>query len=366
MIRPSCPDRRARAVVVSLVAVVLAAWVSPGAGAAVASSPRVAVGVTLSSTFARSSMPSGVAAAGALECSPSVGRLAVVVTVANAEGAPPTSRCAVIPARSSGLDALRAAGFKLRIESGFLCAIDGLPVSGCATGSGFDGTYWRYFRAVPGGSWSYSNMGAGYPIDASGGCAMEGWVWSGANARTPPAISPSDVVCSNPPVPTSTAPTTTASTPSVATPSPEQTAPGVATGPGSGSNPSVQDQAHRGSTSGTGDRGGSPAKADPVPTVPTTSQTPDGDVPGDGGTQESSSVTEPDQSPTSNADRTVAVGSASGLSGDPGSQKVATSAGSDTDSFGPVVGTVIALSIAAAFAIAAFVVGRRRRASSES
>lgn len=173
---------------------------------------------------------------GPVECSAPAGRLAVAVVVTFGDGAEPQVRCANVANGASGFDALRAAGFTLRIESGFLCAIDAVPAVGCATGAGFDGTYWRYFRAQPGGSWLYATTGGGYPISAVGGCAVEGWSWSGAATVVPPAVQPKTISCSHSPATTS-APTTTAPAGPVVT-APAVTAPaGSAPPPASPSRP---------------------------------------------------------------------------------------------------------------------------------
>ena len=149
------------------------------------------------------------AMASAIQCTAPQGRLAVAVVVTFSDEASPTVRCANVRSGASGFDALRSAGFALRIESGFLCAIDGVPATGCASGSGFDGTYWRYFRAQPGGTWQYANTGGGYPIQTSSGCAVEGWTWSGASTITAPAYSPGLITCSHTTETTALPPTTT-------------------------------------------------------------------------------------------------------------------------------------------------------------
>ncbi|MCB1256099.1 MAG: hypothetical protein KDB26_03290 [Microthrixaceae bacterium] len=159
-------------------------------------------------------VPSGAAGAmaSAVHCTAPQGRLAVAVVVTFADGTSPTVRCTNIRSGGSGFDALRSAGFSLRIESGFLCAIDGMPATGCANGSGFDGTYWRYFRAQPGGTWQYANTGGGYAIQTSSGCAVEGWTWSGASTITAPTYSPGSITCSHTTTTTSPPPTTSSPT----------------------------------------------------------------------------------------------------------------------------------------------------------
>ncbi|MEI2699137.1 MAG: hypothetical protein V9E94_12665 [Microthrixaceae bacterium] len=155
---------------------------------------------------------------GAQGCGPApAGRVAAMVTIDRGTGSP-GSRCVVVSHGATGLDALRAAGHEVRLDGGFVCAIDGLPATGCANKPDAGNAYWRYWHApANGGAWSYSQVGAGgYRLPTR--CAVEGWVWSDSpSSDTPPRIAAPVVTCE--------APATTA---------PPATAPPVTAPPGTG------------------------------------------------------------------------------------------------------------------------------------
>lgn len=158
--------------------------------------------------------------AGAQSCGPAPqGRVAVSVVVDDG-AATPSARCVEVPERSTGYDVLVAAGHTLRIESGFLCAIDGVPATGCGNRPDFGGAYWRYFHAAPGGDWSYSSVGGGgYRMPAR--CAIEGWRFAtSSNEQVAPRIAPPSITCEAPPVtaPPATSPPATSPPASVAPP----------------------------------------------------------------------------------------------------------------------------------------------------
>ena len=141
----------------------------------------------------------GAGSAAAQGCGPApVGRVAVAVVVDDGTGI--SQRCVVVDDRTDGYAVLRAAGHQLRIEAGFLCGIDGYPATGCGNRPGFDGSYWRYFHATPGGSWTYSSVGGGgYRMPPR--CAIEGWRWTSTGSTdTPPRTPPPPVTCEAPPV----------------------------------------------------------------------------------------------------------------------------------------------------------------------
>lgn len=130
----------------------------------------------------------------------------------------PGSRCVVVADGATGLDVLRAAGHEVRLDGGFVCAIDGLPASGCGNNPDAGLAYWRYWHApATGGRWSYSQVGAGgYRLPAR--CAVEGWVWSDSpSSDTPPRMPAPTVTCE--------APVTSA--PPAGTPVPATTSPGT-------------------------------------------------------------------------------------------------------------------------------------------
>jgi hypothetical protein len=88
-------------------------------------------------------------------------------------------------APGSGLAALAAAGFSYSFvprQPGFVCQIAGLPdpCNGAPTSA-----YWAYWHGRPGGSWTYSNQGAGSYTPPPG--SVEGWAFG---AGQPPGIAP--------------------------------------------------------------------------------------------------------------------------------------------------------------------------------
>lgn len=138
-------------------------------------------------TLAAGALAAGAApAAQAASCEAGAG-VTVVVDFASLGGGVGT-RCAPGDP-SSGVQALIDAGYRperARLEAGyFLCRIDGKPASdpcGRAAGSS---AYWSYWHARPGGSWSFSNTGAGTFDPAPG--SVEGWAYG---AGKPPSVAP--------------------------------------------------------------------------------------------------------------------------------------------------------------------------------
>ena len=101
-------------------------------------------------------------------------------------------RCAPGPV-SSGLDAMSRAGVAYRTTlrfNGFVCRIAGQPASDpCQTASPAN-AYWSYWIAARGGSWCYSNFGAGSRTPPPG--SIEGWSFAlnRSGASTPPPRYP--------------------------------------------------------------------------------------------------------------------------------------------------------------------------------
>ncbi|KAA2250994.1 hypothetical protein F0L68_38460 [Solihabitans fulvus] len=106
----------------------------------------------------------------------------VVVDFASLGGGVRTGCAEGTPA--SGLDALRAAGFSYAFvprQPGFVCQINALP-NPCNRAPVT--AYWSYWHAQPGGSWAYSDTGAGGhvpPVGSVAGWAFGGGVAPGAN-----------------------------------------------------------------------------------------------------------------------------------------------------------------------------------------
>ena len=194
------------------------------------------------------SVPAFVAVAppvSAQSCGPAPSDRVAVAIVVDDGAATQSQRCVEVVRSATGYDVLIAAGHTLRIESGFLCAIDGVPATGCGNRPDFGGAYWRYFHAPPGGVWTYSTVGGGgYRMPAR--CAIEGWRFAtSATESVTPRIAPPSVTCEAPAVtsPPPTVPPATAAPPAASsggTPispgaAPAAGASGTGTGTGNGS-----------------------------------------------------------------------------------------------------------------------------------
>lgn len=177
------------------------------------------------------------------------------VTVVVRHGSSTTIGCAPGDP-TSGLDALRRAGFGYEFaarQPGFVCRINGFPTKAadaCQQASPAS-AYWAYYHARRGGSWSYSQEGAGEYDPAPG--SVEGWAF-GAGATpgaVPAAPVPPRPSASQTPRPTpkpSTTPRPPASTPH------RPGAPSPTSGPSAPGSPT----------------GGSPTTSGTRPTTPTT------------------------------------------------------------------------------------------------
>lgn len=91
---------------------------------------------------------------------------------------------------SSGLDALTKAGFRYEFvpqQPGAVCRIDGAPASGPCWQPPDS---WSYWYAERGGSWTFSNLGAGNRNPKPG--TVEGWVFGTKDkpGMAPPAAVP--------------------------------------------------------------------------------------------------------------------------------------------------------------------------------
>jgi hypothetical protein len=86
---------------------------------------------------------------------------------------------------TTGLAALTGAGFSYAFVPGypgFICTIDSEP-NPCNDAPAT--AYWSYWHAEPGGTWSYSTLGAGSYDPPQG--SVEGWAFGDGN---PPGITP--------------------------------------------------------------------------------------------------------------------------------------------------------------------------------
>lgn len=162
---------------------------------------------------------------------------------------------------SSGYQALTSAGFSITLATGngagALCSINKVPNHPCPSMPPAD-AYWAYFHAERGGSWKYSNVGAG-GYDPKPG-SVEGWHFRG-NAGDPPAVAP--------PAAPSTPKPTPAPSPK---PSPKPS-PGPNPGPNSGPKPGTQTSATSGAQPGaaspqpSGDGTAAPGTTSPTPSA---------------------------------------------------------------------------------------------------
>lgn len=165
-----------------------------------------------------SAAPAPLPASAADTC---VGGKQVWLLVVTDSGSQLASRCVGTP--SSGEAALSSVGFTHRSD-GIICTIAGYP-SVCKPASQFDGRYWSYWTATPGGSWTYSQMGAGNRTPPPG--SLEGWCYTKpASEPTQKATCISQLTSRiNPASVSSTAPTTTAPKPTqTSQPKPTRTA----------------------------------------------------------------------------------------------------------------------------------------------
>lgn len=317
--------------------------------------------------------------AGTITCTAAAGRVAVAIVVVPGDGAVPVTRCVDLPTTANGIDALRGAGFTARIERGFVCGIDGIPATGCATGAGFDGSYWRYFRGGSDGRWNYASVGAGTRLERHDGCAQEGWVWSSEQKISPPQVPVADLGCAHTPAETRPPTTTTSKVPPTTRPGTSgssSAAGGGAAGPG-GPGASTG-----GATRGSGGASGAGGTTRPdnvsterPSTEPGAGNNSPAESPADGGGAQQVDRSDPAADGVSGESGTeVSAGAplADGAADDEGSRPegrqgsgelAAVGAGPidrATDGAGSPVGVLVALVLVAVIGAGAVVVGRRR------
>lgn len=123
--------------------------------------------------MAGASVPGGAQAAPlpSSAVSDCVGQKKVWLLVVTDGGSTLANRCVGTP--GSGEAALASVGFTYAPSSSLICTIGGYP-SKCPTT--FNGQYWSYWYAKPGGSWIYSNLGAGNRTPPPG--SFEGWCYT--------------------------------------------------------------------------------------------------------------------------------------------------------------------------------------------
>jgi hypothetical protein len=121
------------------------------------------------------------------------GQLHVAVVVDFGDnGAGVSSVCVPASAHDNGATVLAARASMLGTPqprfnaSGLLCAIDGVPATGCGEPVGKKYAYWSYWHGD--GGWSYSDVGpAASRVDAS---VVEGWRWNSMGAGNPTDPAP--------------------------------------------------------------------------------------------------------------------------------------------------------------------------------
>lgn len=141
----------------------------------------------------------GPTRAEASSCSDAVpdGQVRVVVVVDPGAVGSASAACLVVPAGTTGAQALARRAAELGVSvprynsSGLLCAIDGHPASGCGDRNGGGYLYWAYFSGTS-GSWVYGNFNPFTRRLVDGD--IEGWRFvdgSGDGSEPPPRLAPS-------------------------------------------------------------------------------------------------------------------------------------------------------------------------------
>lgn len=261
-----------------------------------------------------------------------------------------------MPEGRTGMDTLRATGLQVRLDGGFVCAIDGYPETGCGTDSNFTGSYWRYWHAPPGGAWTYSRVGAGgFRLPAR--CGVQGWVWSSSPTENPAPSRPAPTLACD--LPPATTPTTARPTPTTAPPPQPGPGPGVAPAvpgpPSSGAGPGA---VPAGPGAGPGVAAGAPGAAtgaDLPAGQPSVGDTPEQTVPAEvlaeqGEPAEADEGTAPDAGDPATEPR----------DSDARADEVAAAATPDRRSGGSPLGVLLAVALVGALGAGAFVVQKRR------
>lgn len=279
---------------------------------------------------------------------------------------------------SSGFDALGQAGIGYQTVTafpGFICRIQGLPGDADCADTPPANAYWSYWTAERGGSWRYSQTGAGSRTPPAG--SVEGWSFSTnptSADSTPPRTAPPAPVAE----PTPTPEPTTAET--AAPPQPP------AGRPGSGSEGSGgQDTGDTGTngTAGSGDASGADDQgtATPRPTstadddatpvaqaptsrpsaTPAASRTPQpSEDPSDDPSVDPAAAPAPTPTATRTDDVDPFATAEPSATETPTTTPGNASIGVDPDDDGPPTGLLVGGGLATALASAALVVVRRR------
>ena len=188
--------------------------------------------VLLSVVFSVSVLVSFAGTASAASCSGPIsdGEIRVVLVVDSSDlGGSSSATCLVVPAGTTGSQLLARRGNELGIgsprygSSGLLCAIDGLPATGCGDRNSGGYGYWAYFFDG-GGNWTYGSNNPFSKRLTDG--AIEGWRFvtggCGCGQDPSPRIGPSRSLfpalaparAPLPELPTASAPSSPSSNPS--------------------------------------------------------------------------------------------------------------------------------------------------------
>lgn len=188
--------------------------------------------VLLSVVVSVSVLVSFAGTASAASCSGPIsdGEIRVVLVVDSSDlGGSSSATCLVVPAGTTGSQLLARRGNELGIgsprygSSGLLCAIDGLPATGCGDRNSGGYGYWAYFFDG-GGNWSYGSNNPFSKRLTDG--AIEGWRFvtggCGCGQDPSPRIGPSRSLfpalaparAPLPELPTASAPSSPSSNPS--------------------------------------------------------------------------------------------------------------------------------------------------------
>ena len=137
-------------------------------------------------------MPSAARGASGLACPGTTG-VTVIVDFGSLGGGVAEGCAPGTP--SSGLDALVKAGFpyvEVSTVPGFVCRIGGLPgpdKQNCSNTPPAN-AYWTYWHATRGGSWTYSQRGAGDPKSPPAPGSVEGWAFQSGTTLAAPGVDP--------------------------------------------------------------------------------------------------------------------------------------------------------------------------------
>lgn len=324
--------------------------------------PRLLSGlwVTLAVVVALVAGPALVAPSITGDCAAAAGEIRVSVVVDAGAGGP-SEVCVAVSSGATGADVLAERARVLGTPpprwdgSGLLCAIDGVPETGCGERHADGYRYWSYWNGDA-GSWTYSPIGPATKRVKPG--AVEGWhfVDGAGNPTDPPPRAPADhrAVCGDEPPPT-TVPTTPPS------PSPEPGGPATtAAPPGSGTGSPATDAPSPGGagagSSGTPSPGGGGTTATTAPSGGAAPSDGSSDATGPGGSTGAERAPD-DGAPTGSSDDGVPA------SGDEQAVGSTSPAAASRSGGGLPVSTVLGLVLVAALGAGAAVRSRRLRAA---